>query len=83
MTNKLAFTVSVPVSVAQLKSFINQINTSLNDGEDPLTIKKVMKDRPLLVYICEQAVNDGIAMYDPESFWNNDGWADWRNYLTR
>lgn len=73
----------VPVSVTekQLESFIAILNGwELRKHEERLTLEEVMSKPKLLEYICREAVEDGVGVYDPLTFWNNDGWCDIRDY---
>lgn len=83
MSKNVVFTVQVEVTEKQLKSFISVLNENEVDedeGEKELTFKEVTGNPKLLEYICTEAVKDGVGMYDPEEFWNSDGWCDWRDY---
>lgn len=73
------FVVPVKVTSTQLQSFIDVLNKWEFD-EDKLTFDEVMAKPKLLEYICTEAVLDGTAIFDPLSFWNNDGWCDIRDY---
>jgi hypothetical protein len=80
--------VLVSITDIQLQTFIDQINQDLADEDGDLfdeddgllTITEVVGNQKLLDYICESAVEDGTAVYDPEEFWNNDGWCDWSDF---
>jgi len=82
---KVVFTVAVPVTDAKLQTFINKINKYwLDEDDERLTLERVVNDVSLLTYICESAVEDGVAMYDPETFaGEGDGWCDWKDYVTK
>ena len=70
--DEVVFTVVTPITRDQVLGFINVINKW--SDEEPLTIEEVLSKPDLLKYICEEAVEDGTAMYDAAEFINNDGW---------
>jgi len=75
--------VPVEVNNVQLQGIIDTLNRfeiDENEGETPLTIEEVEGNKELLTYLCKEAVEDGIALYDPVEFWNNDGWCDFKDY---
>lgn len=79
--NETVFVVPVKVTSVQLQSFIDILNGwEFKKHETRLTFDEVMANPKLLEYICTEAVLDGVAMYDPLTFWNNDGWCDIRDY---
>lgn len=78
--SEIVLEVVVKVTKNQLLSFINVLNKWEFGKKDQLTFDEVMSKPKLLNYICSTAVEDGVALYDPLSFWNNDGWCDIRDY---
>ena len=82
MENALC-TVAVPITGDDLERFIKVINGGWEVREEevpPLTLPELMSNDRLMEYIVTEAVEDGVAMYDPGEFWNNDGWCDWQDY---
>lgn len=82
--------VATYVSREQLEGIIKCLNENELEGwrnpdgsgeqEELLTIEEVLANPKLRDYLCGEAVEDGIALYDPHEFWNNDGWCDLRDY---
>lgn len=70
------------VSREQLEGIIKCLNENelSDEQEERLTIEEVLANPKLRDYLCGEAVEDGIALYDPDEFWNNDGWCDLRDY---
>lgn len=80
MQNKdVVFKATVDVTKQHLEAFIETLN-AWDRPTSPLTLEEVLSKPVLLKYICSEAVEDGVAMYDPEEFWSNDGWCDWQDY---
>jgi len=73
---EVVFTVQTPITYAQLLIWVNAINKGMWKDEEPLTIEEVTSKPDLLKYICDEAVEDGRAVYDPDDFINDDGWMD-------
>lgn len=82
MSDVFVCSVVVNVTEKQLLSFIEILNKyEIDDNdEERLTSEEVLSKPNLLEYLCKEAVNDGVALYDPFEFWNNDGWCDFRMY---
>lgn len=83
------YTVQVNVTKTQLLSIIACLNRHEFDSgrknpegveDEILTFTEVMSKPNLLKYLCEEAVEDGVALYDPVEFWTNDGWCDVRDF---
>lgn len=74
--------IMVQVTDQHISEFIEQMNRDVyeDEGEQFLTVEEVVGNDRLLTYVCEQAVADGVALYDPLEFWNADGWCDWKDY---
>lgn len=69
-------TVQTEITYSQLLSWVEALTKSMWDDENPLTIEEVMSKPDLLKYICDEAVEDGRAVYDPDEFIGDDGWMD-------
>lgn len=81
--SKVVCVVETYITEDQLNEFIDAINdmwVGRFGGEDLLTMEEVLGNEELLHYICNQAVEDGRAMYDPDEFINGDGWCDVADY---
>lgn len=76
--SKVVCSVKIDVTEVQLDSFIKVINRVGDD--DPLTKEEVLSNAKLLEYICESAVKDGTAMYDPLEAYNEGVWDEWKEY---
>lgn len=74
--DEVVFTVATHITRDQLLILIKAINKGMWEDEEPLTIEEVLSKPDLLKYICEEAVIDGRALYDPDDFINDDGWID-------
>ena len=74
--DQIIFTVQTHITKDQLIGWIKVINQYMWKDEEPLTIEEVMSKPDLLKYICDEAVEDGVAVYDPLEFIRNDGWMD-------
>jgi hypothetical protein len=81
MLSPVLYTVQVGVNQDQLEQIIKCLNKyEIDEDETELTIEEVKSNPNLLKYLCEEAVVDGVALYDPFEFWNNDGWCDFKDY---
>lgn len=77
----VVFVVPVSVTKNELESFLLVLNElELEEDEDELTVEEVLNNPDLLRYLCEEAVEDGVALHDPQEFYSNDGWCDFRDY---
>lgn len=82
-SNKKVYTQEVHITKVQLEGYIDTINNGMDEEDDeyqPLTYKEVVNKKDLLHYICSSVIEDGVGVYDPEEFWNNDGWCDITDY---
>lgn len=81
--SKVVAVVEVEITQEKLVSFLGAINEFCideEDGDSPITLEEAITNERLLDYICKEAVEDGVAMYDPEEFIQNDGWCDVADY---
>lgn len=81
--DEVVYSVTTHISREQLLGFIkilNEYEIDEDEGEELFTVEEVLSKPDLLKYICTEAVNDGVALYDPIEFWNNDGWCDVKDF---
>ena len=76
----IVYRYEVVVTRAQLRDFIKGVNLDVHDGEEELTIEEVLGNPKLLKYICSEVIDGYMLSIDGPEHWNNDGWANWRNY---
>lgn len=81
--SKVVHVVQVEITETNLQDIIDILNKrEIDDGEVPLTLQEVVKNKQLLEYICKEAVNDILGLYDPHELWNNGGWEDFKEFRT-
>jgi len=80
--NTVIIVVPVEVTIKHILSFMEVLNDREIERpeEEFLTLDEILKNHKLMKYLATEAVNDGVAMFDPFEFWNNDGWCDFRDY---
>jgi len=81
--DEIVCVVSVSVTRERLVDILENINEYVTDPDSesgPITIEECLSNQELREYICFEAVQDGVALYDPLEFIRNDGWADIEDY---
>lgn len=79
VSNDVVFSMPMHVTRSHLQSFVNTIN-QFEKPQPKLSVQEVIDNKELLNYICSNALEDGVAMYDSTEFYRNDGWSDWEQY---
>lgn len=75
----IVYTTQISVNEIQLRSFIPYLNRN-RDDDNPITYEEIINNKKLLKYVCTEAVEDGVALFDPAEFWINGGWCDVEDY---
>lgn len=80
MSKKIVYRVTTEITEWQLAGFLDQINKDEEDNDiGHIDLARVMRLPHLLKFLCDSAVEDGVAVYDPEEGWNNDVWSGWED----